>query len=62
VIEGEDVALLSLPAHSRLLSAGDDTSSSPLVTVPGYFGKTLGDPAFDWMMSTVPQVSALMLC
>ncbi|KAG8686284.1 hypothetical protein FRC08_012646 [Ceratobasidium sp. 394] len=43
--------------HVAVLEAGDYAVDDDRVKIPAYFGKTLGDPEFDWMLETVPQAS-----
>ncbi|KAG8735780.1 hypothetical protein FRC12_017925 [Ceratobasidium sp. 428] len=38
-----------------VLEAGGYVQDDDRVTIPAYFGRTLGDPEFDWMLKTVPQ-------
>ncbi|KAF9521002.1 GMC oxidoreductase [Hydnum rufescens UP504] len=38
-----------------VLEAGGYHPEEPLINVPGYFGRALGNPAFDWAFLTVPQ-------
>ncbi|KZT35279.1 alcohol oxidase [Sistotremastrum suecicum HHB10207 ss-3] len=38
-----------------IIEAGPYHKDDPRVTIPGYFGKTLGDPSFDWMFESTPQ-------
>ena len=39
-----------------VLEAGPDSSSDPLITVPGRFGEVLGSD-LDWQFATVPQAA-----
>ncbi|KAG9103328.1 hypothetical protein FRC06_011384 [Ceratobasidium sp. 370] len=43
--------------HVAVLEAGDYVVDDDRVKIPAYFGRTLGDPEFDWMLKTVPQAS-----
>ncbi|KAF9510528.1 GMC oxidoreductase [Hydnum rufescens UP504] len=38
-----------------VLEAGGYHPEEPLINVPGYFGRSLGNPTFDWAFLTVPQ-------
>ncbi|KAG8945692.1 hypothetical protein FRC03_001668 [Tulasnella sp. 419] len=38
-----------------VIEAGKHIHDDDRVDIPGYFGKTLGDPQFDWSYTTVPQ-------
>lgn len=40
-----------------VLEAGPDRRDDALVTTPGAFIQMVGNPDYDWMMRTVPQVS-----
>lgn len=40
-----------------VLEAGPDRRKDPLVNTPGLFIRMVGDPEYDWMLKTVPQVS-----
>jgi choline dehydrogenase-like flavoprotein len=39
-----------------VLEAGPDRRNDPLVTTPGAFIQMVGNPEYDWMLETVPQV------
>jgi choline dehydrogenase-like flavoprotein len=39
-----------------VLEAGKDHTQNTLVSTPGLFTQMVGDPEYDWMMNTVPQV------
>jgi choline dehydrogenase-like flavoprotein len=38
-----------------VLEAGEYVPDEPNINVPGYFGRTLGDPRYDWAYLTTPQ-------
>lgn len=40
-----------------VLEAGADRRSDRLVNTPGMFVQMVGNPDYDWMLQTVPQVS-----
>lgn len=44
-----------------VLEAGPDHRKNPLVIVPGLFIRMAGDPKYDWMLKTVPQVIPLVI-
>ncbi|ELU42658.1 GMC oxidoreductase [Rhizoctonia solani AG-1 IA] len=41
-----------------VLEAGEYVPDEPNINVPGYFGRTIGNPAYDWGFLTVPQKDA----
>ncbi|KAF9510521.1 GMC oxidoreductase [Hydnum rufescens UP504] len=41
-----------------VIEAGGYHPEEPLINVPGYFGRSLGNPTFDWAFLTVPQKHA----
>ncbi|KAB5596075.1 hypothetical protein CTheo_592 [Ceratobasidium theobromae] len=41
-----------------ILEAGQYVPDEPNINVPGYFGRTIGNPAYDWGFLTVPQKDA----
>ena len=41
-----------------MLEAGQYVPDDPNINVPGYFGRTIGNPALDWGFLTVPQKDA----
>ncbi|KAJ1304689.1 hypothetical protein OPQ81_005828 [Rhizoctonia solani] len=41
-----------------VLEAGQYVPDEPNINVPGYFGRTIGNPAYDWGFLTVPQKDA----
>lgn len=43
--------------HVGVLEAGKNRMNDMMVNIPALFPKMLGDPEYDWKMSTVPQVS-----
>lgn len=46
-----------------VVEAGPDRRDDPLVNTPGLFIRMVGDPKYDWMMKTVPQVCRrIVLC
>lgn len=42
--------------HVGVLEAGQNRLGDMLVSVPALFSKLLGNPDYDWMLKTVPQV------
>ena len=44
--------------HVGVLEAGKNKMADMMVNVPALYPKMLGHPEYDWMLSTVPQVSA----
>jgi len=42
-------------ARVLIIEAGSNTQDDDRIEIPGYFGKLLLDPDFDWMLETVPQ-------
>jgi len=41
-----------------VIEAGTHHAADPLVDVPGYRGRTLANPKYDWAFSSVPQIRA----
>ncbi|CAE7180823.1 unnamed protein product [Rhizoctonia solani] len=41
-----------------VLEAGEYVPDEPNINVPGYFGRAIGNPAYDWGFLTVPQKDA----
>ncbi|KAF8313118.1 GMC oxidoreductase [Clavulina sp. PMI_390] len=38
-----------------VIEAGSYHINDPLIDIPGYFGRAIGNPAYDWAYSTTPQ-------
>ena len=43
--------------HVGVLEAGKNRLDDMLISVPALFTKLLGNPEYDWMLKTVPQVA-----
>ncbi|KAF8876180.1 GMC oxidoreductase [Infundibulicybe gibba] len=52
VVVGGGIGGLTLAAR---LSENPNVNVGPEINIPGYFGRTIGNPDVDWMFQTVPQ-------